>query len=124
MKSVSLGGRVRVSEPRDSRVDVHAGVFRNGVNLGMEGYLVRRSLLGDAEVEQEAATDRRVTENQVWKDAMKTRGKAGKFTEWLRNKVGDSDIAVMQNEFDVPSEDGGYGVTGSKSIPFFRICGR
>ena len=44
------------------------GVFRNGVNLGMEGYLVRRSLLGDTEVEQEAATDRRVTENHYPSD--------------------------------------------------------
>ena len=57
LKRVSLGGR-----------DVHAGVFRNGVNLGMEGYLVRKSLLSDTETETEAATDRRVTENHYPSD--------------------------------------------------------
>ena len=44
------------------------GVFRNGVNLGMEGYLVRKSLLSDTETETEAATDRRVTENHYPSD--------------------------------------------------------
>ena len=57
LKRVSLGGR-----------DFHTGVFRNKVNLGMNGYLVRRSLLGDAEVAEEAATDRRVTENHYPSD--------------------------------------------------------
>ena len=44
------------------------GVFRNGVNLGMNGYLVRKSLLSDTETETEAATDRRVTENHYPSD--------------------------------------------------------
>ncbi|CAH0369723.1 unnamed protein product [Pelagomonas calceolata] len=45
------------------------GVFRNEVNLGMNGYVVRkRTRLGDTENEQEAATDRRVTENHYPSD--------------------------------------------------------